>query len=485
MSARARPDRSQRGPGEGLTRRELGRAALAALAAGVLPGCGPAGTGEAPPLELGYRPGEPIPWRNWGGNQACRPARRAAPASEDEMVAALTRGTGPLRPVGAGHSFSALVPSDGTLLASDLLVGLREVDAGKTRAEAWAGTRLHQLGPLLAAQGQALPNQPDIDYQTLGGALATSTHGTGATFASLSAYVDALALATPRGELIECSAERNADLFAAARCSLGALGVVTRAWLRNVPAFELVEVSRFESLETVLDDVEERRRESRHFEFHAFPHTDVALTVTTDPPAPGASPAGSEPEDPEAIYTLREIWRGAGRLPWVGPALYARLVAAATGGAVTRRVGPSHQVLAHPRLVRFREMEYAVPAEAGPACLREILATIARRRIPVVFPLEYRYVAADDVWLSQFYEREACTISVHQFADEDHRAYFAEIEPIFWRYEGRPHWGKLHGLDADALAARLPRLREFRALRRELDPEGRLLNPHLRHTLGA
>jgi len=132
------------------------------------------------------------------------------------------------------------------------------------------------------------------------------------------------------------------------------------------------------------------------------------------------------------------------------------------------------------RTVRFREMEYTVPAELGPACLREILQTIKSKNIPVCFPLEYRYVKADDIWLSMFEGRDGIAISVHQYGDLDYKAYFAQIEPIFWKYQGRPHWGKIHTLSARQLAGLYPRhWQDFKEVRQTLDPTGRMLNAHL------
>jgi FAD-linked oxidoreductase len=424
-----------------------------------------------------------LPWRNWAGNQACRPAARAAPATEPELLSLLATGEGALRPVGSGHSFSALVPSDGTLVASDLMSGILATDAERLQAEVWAGTRLHQLGPMLQAHDQALPNLPDMAYPTLGGALATSTHGTGPRFGSLSSMVERLVIATPSGELLECSRERNSEVFHAARCSLGALGIVTRVRLQNQRAFRLVETARFEPLEAVLEDVEQRRDRHRHFELFAFPHASLAQVIETDEDDGSAEPLGQE--DPRAVYELRDVYRLVGGIPGLGRILYDGALRLVSGSAETRRVGPSFAVLTHERIARFREMEYTVPAEAGPACLREVLATIRERALPVVFPIEYRYVRGDDVWLSMFHGRDGCTISIHQYADEDHRPYFAEIEPIFWKYEGRPHWGKLHSLDAMRLRERYPRWRDFAEVRRALDPSGRLLNAHLRTVLGA
>jgi FAD-linked oxidoreductase len=465
-----------------LTRRDFTRATLAALALGV----GTPPRAAADPFESEaprFAPGAPLPWRNWAGNQACVPSGRAAPESEAQLLDVLARTPGALRPVGAGHSFSALVPCAGTLVASDFLEGIAASDDTALEAEVRAGTRLHALGPLLAARGQALPNLPDIDYQTLGGAVATSTHGTGAGFGSLSSYVVALTLATPAGELVTCDAERNAELFAAARTSLGALGVVTRLRLRNQRPFRLIETTRFEPLEALLDDAPRRRDAIRNFELYALPHATLGIAIETELLTGDASAQGEE--DPQAVARLRDLHRGVGWLPGIGGWLYDRLLRMSAGDAETVRAGASFQVLAHPRLLRFCEMEYTVPAEAGPACLREILGRIRERRIPVVFPIELRYVKRDDIWLSMFHGRDGCSISIHQYADEDPRPYFAAIEPIFWKYDGRPHWGKLHSLDADRLAALYPRWRDFQEVRRALDSEGRLLNAHLRSVLGA
>lgn len=460
----------------GLTRRELLRAALAAgVGAGALPALALAGTDAGGD----WSPGQPLPWRNWSGLERCVPARRLGPASEAELCAALRDGSGTLRPAGAGHSFSALVPTSDTLLFLDGLTGVRAVDAGALSAEVWTGTRLGLLGPELASRGQAMPNLPDIDQQTLGGALATSTHGTGAKLGSIASYARALVLATPSGELLECDSARNAEVFHAACTSVGALGVVSRATLANRAPFRLIERTRFVPLETTLAGLEGARDASPHFEFYAFPHADVALEIATaesdEIPEPG------EPDDPEALYLLRTLFRVTRALPG-GGRLYGAFLAAQPP---TAHAGWSHEVLAHTRTVRFNEMEYTVPAAQGPACLRAVLEAIRERDLEVCFPIECRFVRADDVWLSMFNARDGFSISIHQFADEDWRPYFAAIEPIFWKHEGRPHWGKLHSLDAARLAELYPRWNDFQNVRRALDPRRRMSNTYLAQILGA
>ncbi|MBV8471249.1 MAG: FAD-binding protein [Burkholderiaceae bacterium] len=470
------------------TRRQWLQVSAAGAALGCLPGCSRHMGAAEPQSPVEFKPGQPLPWINWAGNQSCTPSLRAAPASEDELVALLRKAPGVVRAVGAGHSFSAVVPTQDSLISMDLLSGVIAHDPAAQQADIWAGTRVSKLGPLLDAVGQALPNQPDLNYLSLGGAVANAVHATGQRFGNMSSYCVGLTLATPGGELLECSASQHPEVFQAARTSVGALGLVTRLKMQNQAAFRLTETNRVEKTEDVLDDIEHRLARHRHFEMLPLLHSPLAITVSTDLAAPGDVELGED--DPGALNTLKTVYETVGWLPGIGETAYEKILMAAVGGSgSTVRVGPSFQVFPHVREVRFREMEYTVPAEAGPACLREILRTIRERNMPVCFPLEFRYCKGDDIWLSLLEglgERGGCAISVHQFGDVDYRPYFEQIEPIFWKYQGRPHWGKIHTLDAKRLAALYPRhWKDFHEVRRALDPRGRMMNKHLHQIFGA
>ncbi len=264
----------------------------------------------------------------------------------------------------------------------------------------------------------------------------------------------------------------------------GALGVITRLQLQNVAAFRLTEVNQVENTEQVLEEFDARCARHRHFEFLPLPHTSVCATVSTDLAKDGDVNVGEE--DSGAAHTLRKVYNALAWLPAIGDATYEETLKLALGGAGKEiRTGASFEVFPHIRTVRFREMEYTVPAEHGAACMREILQTIKTKKIPVCFPLEYRRVKADDIWLSMFEGREGIAISVHQYGDLDYKSYFGQIEPIFWKYQGRPHWGKIHTLTAAQLSALYPKhWRDFHAVRQSLDPQGRLLNPYLKSVLG-
>lgn len=418
------------------------------------------------------------PWRNWSGVQQARPALTAQPADELEL-AALVRGAAQLRVVGAGHSFTALVPTGGTLVSLDHMQGLIAHDADACSARLWAGTRLHRIGPLLQQLGQALPNMGDIDRQSLAGVLSTATHGTGAQLPCIAAGLTALRLVSAHGEVLECSRERDAGLFRAAAVSLGALGVISQAQLRNVPSYRLRERVWAMPLARVFAELEQLKRAHRHFEFWAFPGGGMAIVKTLDmtDDAVTEQAQGADSQD-SLLHLCSELSR---LCPPLAPRLQ-RLV-----GRFVRpseRVDWWYRVYPSARNVRFNEMEYHVPAARGPACMDEVCRELARDGRGVFFPVEYRYVAGDDYLLSPFGDGPRASIAVHQYHKQDHRPLFERAEPILRRHGGRPHWGKLHSVDAAGLRELYPQLGEFLRLRAELDPQGKFLNPYLRGLFG-
>lgn len=439
------------------------------------------GAGAALSLPLpAFEP--PLHWRNWSGAQSCLPAARLAPESEPALAELLSGSRGPVRPVGAGHSFSALVPTDGLLLSADRLSGLICHDPQAGTADLWAGTRLRDAGEALLSVGLAMENLPDIDHQSLAGALATATHGTGAAFGPLSTQIAALRLVTPGGEILDCSPSQQPDLFAAACVSLGAFGVVTRVRLRVQPAFRLRERNWLERTDALLERIDELRLQHRHFELMPIAHSDYALAVALDETdEPFTAPP--EADDARFLGMMRALDRHLGDL---APSLRRAILNAVAGRLrFSDRVGWSNRMLANIRNVRFNEMEYEVPAQDGPQCLREVLRRIRDEALPTYFPLEYRYVAADDLPLSPFFGRDSASISVHQGAELAWHGYFDRIEPIFWRHDGRPHWGKLHTLNHHVLRGLYPRWDEAMSVREQVDPQGRMLNGHLRELLGV
>jgi FAD-linked oxidoreductase len=419
-------------------------------------------------------------WSNWSRGQTCAPAEHVRPESRAELAAAVARGRA-VRVAGAGHSFSGGVVTDGTLLSLERLDRLLDYDRASGLVRAEAGISLHRLVRELHAQGLALPNLGDIDAQSLAGALATGTHGTGARLGNLSTAVEGMELVLADGS--ERSIEGGDELLSA-RVGLGALGVVAAVTLRCVPAFRLHAVDQPLPLDDVLADLDAHVDANDHFELFTFPHSPLALTRTnnrSDAPATSRRPRLEWLQDVALDnHAFGVVNRVARRVPRAIPALNRF---AGRSASQRERVGRSFDVFASPRLVRFEEMEYALPraraADAVRAC-RQILA-----RHPVSFPIELRFSAGDDALLSPAHGRETAYVAVHVFEGMAFEAPFREVEALLRSWDGRPHWGKRTFLGAEELAPRYPRWRDFAALRERLDPDGRFVNPWIARTLGA
>lgn len=421
-------------------------------------------------------------WRNWSGIEHSYPAQRAAPASEDELASLLRSAQAPVRPVGAGHSFTGLATTDGTLITLDMLSGVVSHDDANKRATIWAGTRLAALGPALAEISQEMPNLPDINKQSLAGGIATGTHGTGRTFTALHGQATKLRIALPSGELVECSAAERPELFAAARVGLGAFGVVTQVELQNQPLRRVLKRTWIAELGETLENWPQLQQEHRNVEFYAVPFTGYAAIIACDPTDRPVSPRG-EDTDADSLMSLKLLRDLFGYIPALRRAV-ARSAFADT--QPVEWVDEGWKLLSNERPVRFNEMEYHLPLDAQIPALQEVVATIEAHRGDVFFPIEARVIRDDDAWLSPFHGRMSGSIAVHAYYKDDHQFLFDLIEPIFRRHDGRPHWGKLHSLGAGDFASLYPHWNDATALRQQIDPEGRMLNAHLRRVfLGA
>ena len=425
-------------------------------------------------------------WRNWARTVHASPARVTTPRTVDEVSAAVRRAAADgltLRAAGTGHSFTPLVATDGVLLRPEGLTGLRSVD-GDTVTVA-AGTMLHDLNMALHGRGLALANMGDISVQTVAGAIATGTHGTGRGSASLSAQVSGLEVVLADGAVVACNRTHDPELFEAARLGLGAVGVVTAVTFDVVPAFLLHAVEEPRRIDDVLESFDDLAATNDHVEFFWFPHTDRTLTKRNNRVATGVAPAPlgrlrAWRDDELLSNSVFGLVCRAGRAaPRLVPAINQ-----VSGRALGRReyVDASFRVFASPRRVRFTEQEYAVPRAALVPLLTDLRELVGRFQIS--FPVEVRTAPADDVWLSAAHGRDTAWVAVHIFEHVRYTEYFAAVEQRALSVGGRPHWGKLHTRDAAWCASELPGFARFRAVRDRVDPDRVFSNDHIRHVLG-
>ena len=442
----------------------------------------------------------PRTWRNWAGTATATPARWCQPRSEAEISAVVKDAASAglqVRALGSGHSFTPAAATWGVALDLSRWAGITAADTRTGLVSVRSGTTLRALGAELSGFGLAMANLGDIDAQTLAGALSTGTHGTGARLGGLATQVESLELVLADGSVVSCSAAARPELFAAARIGLGALGVITTVTLRCVPSFTLVADERPVPVEEVLEQFDALAAANDHFEFYWFPYGRQALVKRNNRLPPGDSGSGSAAaaRTAQTMPGWRRFWEfevmenaAFGTLCRIGrarPRLIPALNRFSSAALSSRTYADlSHRVFVTPRRVRFAESEYAVPRESLGHVIAELRRAVPRLPDPVMFPVEVRVAAADDIWLSTAYGRESAYVAIHQYAGLPYRAYFDRFEAIVAEVAGRPHWGKLHSLDARRLRPLYPRYDEFRRVRAEVDPEARFGNFYLTRLFG-
>ncbi len=392
-----------------------------------------------------------------------------------------------VKAVGSGHSFSAIAAAPDVLLDLGAISRVRQADTTTGLVTVEAGLPLYRLSAWLWRAGLSLTNLGDIDRQTVAGAVSTSTHGTGRAFASIASQVRGLELVLADGSLATCSATERPDLFAAATVGLGAFGVVTAITLQCEPAFPIRALERPAPLAEAMERLTDPEHTADHLEFFWFPHTASVLLQENQRLAPG-----TELERParwRAFWDDEVIANGALDLVCRTSSALPRLIPAANRFCTSMfsdrtYVDRSYRVFASRRRVRFREAEFGIPVEALPAVFAEISSWLGRPGHQIGFPFEVRVGAPETSWLAMAHGRRTAWVSAQTYHRQPHEPLLRVVGEICRAYAGRPHWGKIHYLDADALATVYPRFSDALAVRDQVDPDRRFANPYLDRVLG-
>jgi xylitol oxidase len=430
------------------------------------------------------------PRANWAGNIVFGAPDFYRPASLGQLQAVVARASR-IRVLATGHSFSDLADSAGAQVTLAGMPPEVSVDSAESLARVSAGLSYAELAAALDRQGFALRNLASLPHISVAGACATATHGSGAANQNLAAAVAGLTLVTPDGDLLELT--RGQDGFDGAVVHLGALGVVSSLLLSLVPSFDVAQRVYTGLPLAVLDDhfaglMASGYSVSMFTDWRAPRLTQIwikqRLGASSGAPAPAGPPA-SRPEAswPEAPwFTATPAPAPCHPVPGLSP------------DACTQQLGVPGRW--YERLPHFRpelrpsagaelQSEYLLPvAYAVPAlhALNEIRDQLA----PVLQICEIRVVAADELWLSPSYGQDCVALHFTWIADT------AAVRPVVTLAEQqlapfapRPHWGKVFTTAPEDLRSRYPRLPDFLALMRRLDPSGKFRNAFTARCLGA
>lgn len=407
--------------------------------------------------------------RNWAGNYAYAARAIHRPESVDDLRA-LVADRERVRVLGSRHSFNGVADTTGDHLSLVHLDRVVALDRARNTVTVEGGIGYGALATHLADAGYALHNLASLPHISVAGACATGTHGSGDRNANLAAAVAALTLVTADGGLLTLARDAGDPRFEGAVVALGALGVVVELTLDIRPTFDVVqhvyEHLAFADLEANLDAVLGSAYSVSVFTRWRGPAVDqVWLKRVHTPGAPDAPPPallGATPADDH-------------RHPIAG-------ISAANCTEQLGVPGPWHDRLPHFRL-NFTpssgdelQSDYLVPREHARAALRAVDG-MRERLAPLVLVSELRTVAADGLWLSPSYERDA--LSIHFTWTPDWpavRAVLPELEARLAPFHARPHWGKLFTMPGAQVAALYPRMADFHALTRDLDPTGKFRN---------
>lgn len=426
---------------------------------------------------------------NWPGSTTFSHNGVQHPRGERELVHHIARATAhgeKVRAIGAGHSLNSIADTVGTFVTLDHYRGFVNLDRATGDATLRAGTRLWEIGPLLAKHGRALAVMGDIDRQSIAGAISTGTHGTGARYTGFSAMVTGLRIALANGDVLWCDHDRNARLFEAARLGLGALGIITEVRIRTVELYRLQRKEYSTDTDTAVESFLDEGDKHDHCELFWSPQGKRAVVRELNH-VPADTPR-KMPSKPRRLVQSELVGNGAFALANGVVRKVPKLRGAASAGVSTlmpssQAVGAPHEIFTEPRRVKFRESEMAIPADRFVEAFGALRSVLENLNSHLIFPLEIRRVKADDVWLSGAFDRDSVYIAAHVPVAEPDDSFLRTVHDVLAGYDGRPHWGKQHWLAYDHMSTVYPMLDDFRSVRDEVDPARLFSNEYVERCL--
>lgn len=399
-------------------------------------------------------------WSNWLSNEVFE-TKLVLPDDEQQIVSIVERARSSseqVRVVGTGHSSSPLHRNNGTLISLDKLQGVVSGDVERQRAVVKPGTKIKQLGDPLWDLGLSLTNQGEIDRQAIAGAIGTGTHGTGLHLPSISSTLRRARIVTGTGEVVEVDASTPEEL-AAAQVAMGMLGVMTEIELAVSPAYEVHEWIGYVPFDDVFPHSLKLAETHRNFSILWLPTHQTAVNFDIVP----SNISDASDYCFVKMYDLEDV--DAGPIAAYGE---------------VKRVDRSYRIYPDAWEPLFYEMEYMLPVDEGLACLPVLRQMIQQDFPESNMPVQMRFVAADDAFLSQNYGRPSVVLSVTTEPGKPMGDFFDRVHRLYTEYGGRPHWGKLHQTSVEALRSQFPQYDAFLDVRRRFDPDGVFLNEYLK-----
>ena len=378
-----------------------------------------------------------VKWTNWLGNASCVPDQYDEPRTLEELKShiqeASTQGLH-VHVVGKGYSRNDMACTDGKLLNLKNFNHILSIDKKHQIVRVEAGITLQELNEQIFRAGLALPNQPAMAKMTLGGALCTAVHGTGHA-GTLSSFVHSIELLTADGSVRHLSAKSDPAAFAAAKVSLGALGILYAVTLKCEPSFYLCMNHVSIDIQDVIDHYQTLYESNDFFQF-----------IWNIPSGKALVQRWNRSTDVHSLETSAAFERSDKALTWF-------------------EVNDNNRDLA---------TEIAVPMEHLPIALVKTKQLIEKYQTKgvVITDIVVRFVEADkEAYLSPAAGRKVAYLAIASPMDDSYVVFYEELEQMMYVYHGRPHWGKIIFLDHIKAAALYGKnFQKFIRVKQRLDP---------------
>lgn len=412
--------------------------------------------------------------------------------------------------VGAGHSPGDIVCTDDYMISLDNLTELLAVDRERRLVKVQAGMRLYQLHWHLEQHKLAMSNLGSISEQSIGGFIATATHGSSLNRSILSQAIVELTIVLADSTKVRCSRTENRDLFLAASVSLGALGIIVDVTFEVSDAYDIQSSQSILTFANMLKRWQENDlwEKAEFVRVWWFPYSRKTIVWEGDRILPNSVPHKSPKSWYKATfwaYHVQQALLSCGRLlPSLGPTIERTVFRNQYGskeGKFGEEVDKSYVSLNMNCLFSQYVNEWSIPLEKGAeACKRlelwldgkeeEAQIPFSSKGVYVHAPIELRVAKAgeDEAWLSTAWGGAVCYIGVIMYKPYyqavSYRRYFQAYEYLMNSLGGRPHWAKQHNVPQKVLLTRYPKLKDWLVKRQEVDPQGMFTTDyHHRHLL--
>ena len=419
--------------------------------------------------------------KNWDRTQTWIPEKIYEPQDEEQIAGLIKRALDDqkqIRAIGSALSWSDIIDLPENAVVPGKMDKVLHVDKDKRQVRVQAGARLKDVNETLAKHGLAFDNFGSIILQTAAGYIATGTHGTGIKTPILSTRIEKIRMVDGKGEIHELDAAHKPELFSAARVNLGCLGVVSEITFGCVEAFDLEECLELVDFDTALADLDTTLNTNDYCKMWWLPYTDKIQVYTfnkTTRPRKGAGFTGFMDQSGLSGILFTALIRLGRSVPQLIPFLHNTVQN--IHYHPHKRVDRSDKVIKVSSSIPIhQETEYAIPVEQAAKAIDETKKMILKADYSVNFPMEVRFVAADDIPMSPANGRNSCYIGAYVSSLKWAQNLFKEFEALISDYQGRPHWGKSFSRTHEEIRKLYPAYDHFNELRRSCDPNGLFRN---------